>query len=322
MVKPFARFSLFPLAVLGMALRAAGGFPRCCGGHESTKKNCLLGCSGSVATLKVPELAIELNRRGYNVIIVCTEKSKFFLNKAKDYNSSIWQAFEEIGGNRLVLEDKDEWQDWTNKNSIVLHIELRKWADMIIIAPGSADLISKAAVGISDNLLLSIMRAWDFSKPAYICPAMNTLMWSHPTTMLTLNKLTSYGWKIIDPVVKVLACKDVGVGAMAEVSTIINVACSHSVNYTSSFMYLYSKFNDIVNKVIIKLSTANNSSRDAVSTVSGTSSIPIYKLILYSGLAGFSFSIGIVGSIIFVSLSLDWMQGSNYAYDVHTLTSV
>jgi hypothetical protein len=102
----------------------------------------------------------------------------------------------------------------------VLHIEMRRWADIIVVAPASANLIAKAANGISDNFVLSVIRAWDFSKPCVMCPAMNTAMWIHPSTKESLTKLQSWGWDVLGPVVKRLACNDRGNGAMVSVPDI------------------------------------------------------------------------------------------------------
>lgn len=188
---------------------------------KSTKKHCLIGCSGSVATLKLPELVAKLSR-DYKVLIVCTKNALFFLNRAQNYNPKAWGEFLDLGGMELVLEDSDEWDMWNKIGNDVLHIELRRWADVFLIAPGSANLIAKAAVGISDNLLLSVMRAWDFHKPCIICPAMNTVMWDHPATLPALETLQSWGWQTVGPVEKMLACQEVGNGAMASVDDIVH----------------------------------------------------------------------------------------------------
>jgi phosphopantothenoylcysteine decarboxylase len=189
--------------------------------EAATRRNCLLGCSGSVATLKVPEITADLVSKGFNVLIVCTENAEFFLHRAQKYNLGAWDQFQRTGGSKLVLQDSDEWSLWNQKGDIVLHIELRKWADVLLIAPASADLLAKASVGICDNLLLSVMRAWDFAKPCFLCPAMNTLMWTHSNTNIALNKLREWGWKVIDPAEKLLACNDKGIGAMASTALIV-----------------------------------------------------------------------------------------------------
>jgi phosphopantothenoylcysteine decarboxylase len=188
---------------------------------KAKKYKCLIGCSGSVATLKLPELAVLLSH-DYEILIVMTNHAKDFLNKAKEYNESIWNEFLEIDGLNLLFDDNDEWALWNRLGDPVLHIELTKWADLLLIAPGSADLISKASVGISDNLLLSVMRAWDLeAKPCLLCPAMNTFMWYHPSTQTSLELMKKWGWCVIYPVEKKLACYDVGIGALAPVKEIV-----------------------------------------------------------------------------------------------------
>lgn len=97
---------------------------------------------------------------------------------------------------------------------------MRRWADVLIVAPASANVIAKSSYGIADNFVLSVMRAWDFRKPCILCPAMNTVMWTHPTTHESLSRLQSWGWEVLGPVEKVLACNDKGNGAMVSVQDI------------------------------------------------------------------------------------------------------
>ena len=129
----------------------------------------------------------------------------------------------------------------------MLHIEFRKWARMLIVAPLDANTLAKFALGISDNFLTCIFRAWDFSKPVILAPAMNTLMWESPVSLRHLRQLLAdrspaavpSGWTLdeapaifachtpriilIPPQAKRLACGDVGTGAMAEVTQIAEV---------------------------------------------------------------------------------------------------
>lgn len=192
------------------------------GSKGSKKPRCLLACSGSVATVKVPELAVRLSEY-FEVLIVCTNNAMFFLQRAEAYNPTMWYQFLNIGGMDLVLEDKDEWEMWSKIGHDILHIDLRRWADVLVVAPASANLIAKASVGICDNLLLSLLRAWELKKrPCLLCPAMNTVMWEHPSTQPALTTLQSWGWKIVGPVEKMLACKEVGSGAMAYVDDIVH----------------------------------------------------------------------------------------------------
>jgi phosphopantothenoylcysteine decarboxylase len=75
----------------------------------------------------------------------------------------------------------------------VLHIELRKWAEVFVVAPLDANSLAKISVGISDNLLTTVARAWDFKKPMVVCAAMNTAMWDHPVTAKGLAILKEWG---------------------------------------------------------------------------------------------------------------------------------
>lgn len=97
----------------------------------------------------------------------------------------------------------------------MLHIELRRWADLLVIAPLGANSLAKMAAGLCDNLLLSVVRAWDTEKRIVVAPAMNTAMWKHPLTEAHVRVLEAWGWvDVMRPVEKELACGDVGVGAM------------------------------------------------------------------------------------------------------------
>ncbi|XP_032218225.2 phosphopantothenoylcysteine decarboxylase isoform X3 [Nematostella vectensis] len=116
---------------------------------------------------------------------------------------------------------------WSSLSDPVLHIELRRWADMMVIAPLDANTMAKLANGICDNLLTCIVRAWDTKKTLLFCPAMNTYMWEHPLTSEHIERLCRLGYVQIFPISKKLACGDVGVGAMAEVETIVSTVLKH-----------------------------------------------------------------------------------------------
>lgn len=126
-----------------------------------------------------------------------------------------------------IWTDEDEAETWQKMGDPVLHIELRRWADLFLIAPLSANTLSKIANGLCDDLLSCVARAWDFEKPFFVAPAMNSAMWTHPVTKTHLETLRSYGVHIIPPISKRLACNDVGIGAMAEVSQIIAIVQNH-----------------------------------------------------------------------------------------------
>ncbi|HEV3165963.1 MAG TPA: flavoprotein, partial [Isosphaeraceae bacterium] len=153
----------------------------------------------------------------------------------------------EPGGGPL-FRDADEWAGPRYvRDAPVLHIEFRKWADLLVIAPLDANTLAKFALGVSDNFLTCLFRAWDFGRPVVLAPAMNTLMWRSPVTVRHLRQLVADrgdgldggawtldeadevfarhapGIILVPPQSKRLACGDVGIGAMAEVVTIAEV---------------------------------------------------------------------------------------------------
>ncbi|XP_071392349.1 phosphopantothenoylcysteine decarboxylase isoform X2 [Centroberyx affinis] len=123
---------------------------------------------------------------------------------------------------------------WTQRSDPVLHIELRRWADLFVIAPLDANTLGKISNGICDNLLTCVVRAWDTSRPLLFCPAMNTAMWQHPITARQVASLKEFGYVEIPCISKKLVCGDEGKGAMAEVSTIVNVVKQHLQKYDES----------------------------------------------------------------------------------------
>jgi phosphopantothenoylcysteine decarboxylase len=172
----------------------------------------LLGVTGSVAAIYTPELVDDLRRAGHEVRVVVTKSAAYFFDPAR------------IAGG--VIRDEDEWPgDRYQRSDPVLHIELRRWADVLIVAPLDANTLAKFALGIVDNCLACVYRAWDRSRPIVLAPAMNTLMWEHPATARHLAQIQGdVGSKlaIVSPIEKLLACDDVGIGAMAGRSEIVS----------------------------------------------------------------------------------------------------
>jgi phosphopantothenoylcysteine decarboxylase len=194
--------------------------------------NVLLGVTGSVAAVKVPDLAAALAAAGHAIRIVATDAALYFFD-ARPLRPSL-------------TTDSDEWPgDRYTRGDAVLHIELRKWADVFVSAPLDANTLAKLAVGLCDNCLTCVWRAWDPAKPVVLAPAMNTLMWQHPFTRRHLRAVASEfgaghlpghldedeliplindrakGLRVVPPVSKLLACGDLGVGAMASVPDIV-----------------------------------------------------------------------------------------------------
>ncbi|KAK3225174.1 hypothetical protein Dsin_005036 [Dipteronia sinensis] len=167
----------------------------------------LLAASGSVAAIKFANLCHCFSEWA-EVRAVATRPSLHFIDKAA------------IPKDVIFYTDEDEWSSWSKIGDGVLHIELRRWADIMVIAPLSANTLGKIAGGLCDNLLTCIVRAWDYNKPLFIAPAMNTFMWTNPFTERHLMTIDELGITLIPPVTKRLACGDHGNGAMAEPSLI------------------------------------------------------------------------------------------------------
>jgi phosphopantothenoylcysteine decarboxylase len=173
-------------------------------------RNILLGLTGSVASIKAKQLHAALSAIG-DVKIIATKTSQHFVGDLK------------------CLTDEDEWSSWKKMGDPVLHIELRRWASCLVIAPLSANTLAKLVHGICDNLLTCVFRAWDHRRPVVLAPAMNTFMWDNEPTREQIKKMRS-GWRcrIVEPVEKRLACDDVGMGAMApiqQIAQIVEASC-------------------------------------------------------------------------------------------------
>ncbi|KAG7473363.1 hypothetical protein MATL_G00095060 [Megalops atlanticus] len=158
----------------------------------------LVGVTGSVAALKLPLLTTRLlELPGVEVRVVTTEHATHFYSPA------------EVPVR--IYTDKDEWEFWKHRSDPVLHIELRRWADLLLIAPLDANTLGKIASGICDNLLTCVVRAWDLNRPLIFCPAMNTAMWQHPITAKQVAVLKEFGYIEVPCIAKKLVCGDEGV---------------------------------------------------------------------------------------------------------------
>jgi phosphopantothenoylcysteine decarboxylase len=148
----------------------------------------ILGVTGSVAAVRTPVLHTLLCAAGHEVRIVATRQALYFFDAAALGQSGSEQG--EFREEPAVFRDSDEWpKPRYERGDDVLHISFRKWADVLIVAPLDANTLAKFAVGIADNFLTCVFRAWDFSKPVVLAPAMNTLMWESPVTRRHLRQL-------------------------------------------------------------------------------------------------------------------------------------
>ncbi len=172
-------------------------------------KNILIGVTGSIAIYKTLELIRLLIKSSANVRVIMSESAKKFITPL---------TFEAISQNRALHVESEDWAGDNN------HIHIGKWADIFIVAPISANSINKLAYGIADNLLIETLLA--YNKKTLIAPSANTNMLLHPSTQNSIKKLKEYGYEIIDPQNKLLACNDKGIGAMAEPQQIYFKICS------------------------------------------------------------------------------------------------
>jgi len=147
------------------------------------------------------------------VEVVATKQSLAFFN-----TTDVEQA-----GARVWTDD-DEWSGTYTIGDPILHIELRRWADIVLVAPCSTNTLAKIAAGLCDNLVTSVLRALAPSTPTYIFPAMNTLMYEHPLTAQHLRVVREVvKYHVVGPIGKGLACGDVGLGAMTEWKNIVQI---------------------------------------------------------------------------------------------------
>lgn len=186
--------------------------------------------TGSVASVKVPEIVVSLSEFA-EVAVVFTGHSRTMVGRriAGNYAPAWFKKFERLRaeGSVRTMDDRDEWHGYRDVSAdAVIHIELRRWADVAVVAPCSAHTLAKVALGLSDNLATCLLRAWDPSKPLIVVPAMNTLMWQHPTNTQHLQILESWGYRIVPPMSKLLACGDFGRGALAPVGEVVEAVRS------------------------------------------------------------------------------------------------
>ncbi|KAI5450064.1 hypothetical protein NCC49_003825 [Naganishia albida] len=187
----------------------------------------LLLSTGSVASIKIPLIVQALladpeNR--FEVQVAATNTSLTFFDA---------QLVEDVSRGRSgVWSDEQEWGHWKNKGDPILHIELRRWADIVLVCPCSANTLAKIANGLCDNVVTSVLRALDPITPTYLFPAMNTFMYTHPLTAKQLKiVIDELGYKVVGPQgSKGLACGDIGVGAMTEWTDIVQIVKDAEAN--------------------------------------------------------------------------------------------
>ena len=168
-------------------------------------KTVLLGVTGSIAAYKIASLASALKKRHADVHVLMTENATNFINPI---------TFETLTGNKCLVDTFDR-----NFQFQVEHVSIAKKADVVMIAPASANVIGKLAHGIADDMLTTTIMACKCKK--FISPAMNTNMFENPVVQDNLKILEHYGYEVIAPASGYLACGDTGAGKMPEPETLL-----------------------------------------------------------------------------------------------------
>lgn len=182
--------------------------------------NILLGVTGSIAAYKAADIANNLTKKGYSVNVIMTKNATEFISPL---------TMETLSKNPVYNDSFERTSEFD-----VEHIGLSKKADVVLIAPATANIIGKIASGIADDLLSTIVMAVK-DKPIVICPAMNTNMYENPIVQKNISTLSDLGYIFIDPRESMLACGDLGKGALAETDTIIEFIDKLSHQTTDHF---------------------------------------------------------------------------------------
>jgi phosphopantothenoylcysteine decarboxylase/phosphopantothenate--cysteine ligase len=169
------------------------------------KKNIILGVTASIAVYKACDIVRRLRGEGFSVSVVMTREAEELIRPV---------VFQSLSGNKVyrgLFEEADNWE--------IEHVSLAQKADLVLIAPATANIIAKIACGICDDLLSCIVSAT--KAGVLICPAMNENMYKNKITQENIKRLKSFGYRFIGPREGRLACGEVGLGCLAEVETII-----------------------------------------------------------------------------------------------------
>ena len=189
------------------------------------EKKILLIICGGISAYKSLELIRSLKKKGAKVKTILTKSAKEFITPLSVTSLSQEKVYEDL----FNVENETEMD----------HISLSRWSDLILVAPATANTISKLSTGSSDDLASTVILASD--KDIFLTPAMNVRMWEHPSTKENLNKLRNYGYKIIGPEIGDMACGEFGEGKMTEPKEILKTINDYFSNLNS-----YKKFKALV----------------------------------------------------------------------------
>jgi len=178
------------------------------------EKKILLIICGGISAYKSLEIIRLLKKKGAKIKTILTKSAKEFVTPLSVSSLSQEKVYDDL----FNLENESEMD----------HISLSRWADVILVAPTTANTISKLSTGSSDDLASTVILAAD--KDIFLAPAMNVRMWEHPSTKENLKKLKSYSYKIIGPETGDMACGEFGEGKMTEPNEIINKIENYFIN--------------------------------------------------------------------------------------------
>ncbi|UYL08629.1 bifunctional phosphopantothenoylcysteine decarboxylase/phosphopantothenate--cysteine ligase CoaBC [Bdellovibrio sp. SKB1291214] len=176
-----------------------------------SKSKVLFMMTGSIACYKACHVVSRLVQAGCEVQVVMTPAALKFVGNA---------TLEGLTGKPVV-------SDMYTQGNVMDHIHLMRWANLILVAPATANFINKAAQGIGDDLVSTLFLAHDFKKPFLLAPAMNTSMYLHPVTQKSISALKSYGIEILDSASGILACGEDGYGKLLDPDEILKITLAH-----------------------------------------------------------------------------------------------
>lgn len=171
--------------------------------------NIVLGVTGSISAYKAADITSRLKKAGHDVHVILTEGGAQFITPL---------TLQTLSRNKVHM---DFFEEGLPKE--VKHIDLAQDADLVVIAPATANIIGKIAGGIADDLLSATVMAAATTTPVYLAPAMNTNMYENPIVQENINKLRGLGYRFIEPKESLLACGVVGKGALADVDEIVRI---------------------------------------------------------------------------------------------------
>ena len=178
-------------------------------------KNILVGVTGGIAAFKSASIVSLRKKKGYNVKVVMTENATNIIGPL---------TLETLSKNRVYV---DMWDK--NPHYEVEHISLADWADIVLIAPATYNIIGKVANGIADDMLSTILSAVSLRKPVFFALAMNVNMYENPILNENINRLKTYGYRFIDTNEGLLACNYEAKGRMKEPEEIVDIIVRHDI---------------------------------------------------------------------------------------------